>query len=93
MFGTKKAGAGINLVRVEEKVKVSRRRSSAWEKQWGDPYDGPQFKESCTMVLECPVQPPQWPLQMKTIYIVEIPEGNQSRIRHVCDSQGAKLTR
>ena len=37
MFGTKKAGAGINLVRVEEKVKVSRRRSSAWEKQWGGP--------------------------------------------------------
>ena len=99
MFGTEKAGAGINLVRVE-KVKgqdssrpVSRQRSSAWEKQWGDPYDGPQFRESCTIVLECLVQPTQWPLQMETIYLVEIPEGNENHIRHVCDSQGAKLAR
>ena len=82
MLGNEKAGAGINLVRVKE-VKgqassrpLSRRRSGPWEKQRGDPYDGPQFRESSTLVPECLVQPTQAPVQMKTIYIVDIPEVN-----------------
>ena len=40
MFGTKKARAGINLVRVEKgqasSRPLSRQRSSTWEKQRGD---------------------------------------------------------
>ena len=40
-----------------------------------------------------PAHSVKWPLQMETIYIVEIPEGNENRIRHVCDSHVSKYGR